>query len=56
MSIILSAWTVVVFVLFIGITIWAWSSKNKENFESAAQIPFQEDDETGKDNEEISNG
>jgi len=45
MSIILSAWTVVAFVVFIGISIWAFSSKNKDNFESAAHIPFDEDDE-----------
>ncbi|MBT7950852.1 MAG: cbb3-type cytochrome c oxidase subunit 3 [Gammaproteobacteria bacterium] len=56
MSIILSAWTVVVFVMFIGITIWAWSGKNKKNFEDAAQIPFDDDDEIAKDSEELNNG
>lgn len=56
MSIILSAWTVIVFVIFIAITIWAWSGKNKENFDAAARIPFDEDDEIGKDNEDINNG
>ena len=56
MSLILSAWTVVVFILFIGITIWAWSSKNKDNFESAAHIPFDEDNETVEQDEELKNG
>jgi cytochrome c oxidase cbb3-type subunit IV len=56
MSIILSAWTIVVFVLFIGIGLWAWSSKNKEDFEAAARIPFDEDDELIPDVEELNNG
>ncbi len=56
MSIILSAWTIIVFVLFIAIGIWAWSSKNKEKFEAAARIPFEEDDEPVPDNKELDNG
>ena len=45
MNTILSAWTVIVFVLFIGISWWAWSSRKKEDFEAAAMIPFDEEDE-----------
>jgi len=39
-----SIWTVVVLVLFVGIVIWAWSGKRKQDFEEAANIPFDEDD------------
>ena len=45
MSIILSIWTVVVFLLFLGIGIWAWSDKNKQTFDAASQIPFDDDEE-----------
>ena len=41
---ILSIWTVVVMVLFIGIVLWAWSGKRKQSFDEAANIPFDEDD------------
>ena len=37
-------WTVVVAVLFVGIVIWAWSSKRKQDFDEAANMPFDEDD------------
>ncbi len=43
-SLIQSIWTVVVLVLFVGIVIWAWSGKQKERFDEAANIPFAEDD------------
>ena len=45
MSMIFSIWTVVVFVLFLVIVVWAWSSHNQENFEQAARIPFDEDED-----------
>jgi cytochrome c oxidase cbb3-type subunit 4 len=41
---ILSVWTIVVMVLFIGIVLWAWSGKRKQNFDEAANIPFHEDE------------
>jgi len=41
---IMSVWTVVVMVLFIGIVLWAWSGKRKQRFDEAANIPFDEDD------------
>ena len=44
MSIILSIWTVIVLLLFIGIVAWAWHAGNKADFEAAAQIPFDDDD------------
>jgi len=44
MNTILSAWTVVVAVVFIGIVIWVWSGRNKAKYEEASRIPFNEDD------------
>ncbi|MCK5382733.1 MAG: cbb3-type cytochrome c oxidase subunit 3 [Gammaproteobacteria bacterium] len=53
-SLIQSVWTLVVLVLFVGIVIWAWSSKRKQEFDEAANIPFHEDDtsveKTSKEN------
>lgn len=45
MNTILSAWTVVVLLLFLGITCWAWSGRKKKDFDKAARIPFEEDDD-----------
>jgi cytochrome c oxidase cbb3-type subunit 4 len=36
--------TVVTFVVFIGIVIWAWSRRNQAAFDDAAQLPFRQDD------------
>ena len=35
-----SIWTVLMLVLFIGICLWAWSSRRKGAFDDAAQLPF----------------
>ena len=32
--------TVVAFVVFIGIVIWAWSGRNRARFDEAARLPF----------------
>lgn len=40
-------WTVIAIVAFVGIVIWAYSGKRKEDFERAARIPFEEDDRAG---------
>ena len=32
--------TVVTFVVFTGIVIWAWSRRNQAAFDEAAQLPF----------------
>ncbi|MDX1823600.1 MAG: cbb3-type cytochrome c oxidase subunit 3 [Thiohalomonadales bacterium] len=37
-----SWYTVVMFVVFIGIVLWAWSGKTKRRFNEAAQLPFNE--------------
>ncbi len=35
--------TLAAFACFIGIVIWAWSRGNKERFEEAARLPFEQD-------------
>ena len=35
--------TLISFAFFIGIWIWAYSRGNKERFEEAAQLPFEQD-------------
>jgi len=36
--------TVVTFVCFIGIVLWAWSKRNQARFDDAAQLPLRQDD------------
>jgi cytochrome c oxidase cbb3-type subunit IV len=38
-----SIWTVIAFVIFVGIVIWAWSGKRKKDFDKAARMAL--DDE-----------
>jgi cytochrome c oxidase cbb3-type subunit IV len=38
-----SVFTVIMFVLFVGIIAWAWSGARKSAFTAAAQLPFIED-------------
>ncbi|HHC73058.1 MAG TPA: cbb3-type cytochrome c oxidase subunit 3 [Thiotrichales bacterium] len=38
-------WTVAMFVLFVGIWIWAWSSRRKDDFREAANLPFADEPE-----------
>jgi cytochrome c oxidase cbb3-type subunit 4 len=35
--------TLLLMLTFIGIVIWAWSSKRKKDFEEAAQLPLDDD-------------
>jgi cytochrome c oxidase cbb3-type subunit 4 len=35
--------TVVSLLTFVGIVVWAWSKRNKANFDEAARLPFNED-------------
>jgi len=39
-----SVWTVMMFALFIGIIVWAWSAKRKKQFDEAAHLPLEDDD------------
>ena len=48
MATFLSVWTVVVFLVFIGIVVWAWSSKRQQRFDEAARLPLEDDLETSE--------
>lgn len=39
--------TVLSLISFIGIVVWAYSSRRKSQFEEAANLPFAEDDRAG---------
>jgi len=46
------AWfTVVMFVIFIGIFWWAWSGRSKQRFAEAANLPFEEPEHPRVENE-----
>ncbi len=36
-------YTVLVFITFVALIIWAWSSKRKKSFDEAANIPLNDD-------------
>ncbi len=40
--------TVLMFVVFIGICVWAYSGRRKRAFEEAANLPFADEDLHGK--------
>ncbi len=42
-------WTALLIVLFVGIVVWAWSSKRTKSFDRAARAPL--DDEPGNGGE-----
>ena len=35
--------TVVSLLTFVGIVVWAWSKRNKADFDEAARLPFKDD-------------
>lgn len=39
-----SIWTVALLILFIGIVIWAFSSRRKQRFDAAARMPLEDED------------
>jgi cytochrome c oxidase cbb3-type subunit 4 len=39
-----SIMTVVMMTVFIGIVLWAWSGKRREDFEAAARVPLDDDE------------
>ena len=43
-SLVHSIWTVMLFMLFIGIIVWAWSAKRKPRFDEAARLPLEDED------------
>ena len=46
--------TVLVFVAFVGVVLWAYSSKRKKGFDEAANLPFADEPDTNKRDEEAS--
>lgn len=49
--------TVVGFLCFVGIIIWAWSKHAKSGFDEAAQLPFTDDDmPVSRDNRQSKEG
>lgn len=46
--------TVISMLVFIGITMWAFSSKNKERFEKMARLPIDNNFEGSIDNQKQS--
>lgn len=37
-------WTLLLIIAFIGIVVWAYSSRRKSDFDEAARLPLEEDD------------
>lgn len=35
--------TALLFIVFIGIVLWAWSKGKREDFEAAARLPLEDD-------------
>ena len=48
-TLIQSIWSIVILITFLGIVVWAFSSKRKAAFDEAARLPF-EDDAPGDNN------
>ena len=44
--------TILVVVAFIGVVLWAYSSKRKQIFDEAANLPFADDETDAKKREE----
>lgn len=48
-----SIFTVIVFIAFIGVVYWAFSKRNKDRFEEAANLVFDDEEPTqNRDNQE----
>ena len=41
-------WTLLLMVTFIGIVFWAWSSRRRNDFNEAANLPLEEDSQRPK--------
>lgn len=44
-----SIWTVLVFVVFIGIVLWAYSGRRKNDFDEAARLVLDDDEPLEKE-------
>ena len=43
-------WTLTLMAIFIGIFVWAWSSKRKADFDEASRLPLDPEDYTHPNN------
>ena len=55
MSSIQSLWTLVAFIVFVGIVIWAWSSKRDHEFDEAAHLIFDENEKPDNHQSKLGN-
>jgi cytochrome c oxidase cbb3-type subunit 4 len=39
-----SVWTVLLLILFVGIVLWAYSSRRQQRFDAAARLPLEDED------------
>jgi cytochrome c oxidase cbb3-type subunit 4 len=39
-----SVMTLISFLVFVGIVVWAWKARRRDAFDAAAQLPFADDD------------
>ncbi len=44
--------TLLSFVCFLAICLWAWSKRSRSEFDEAAMIPFRENDQPEADNKQ----
>ncbi|MEQ8235119.1 MAG: CcoQ/FixQ family Cbb3-type cytochrome c oxidase assembly chaperone [Gammaproteobacteria bacterium] len=51
-----STWTVLVGVVFLGVVVWALSRKRTAEFDEAARIPLEDDDDVKDVNGDNRNG
>lgn len=42
-TLIQTVWTVIAFVFFVGIVVWAWRGDRKEDFDKAARMALDDD-------------
>ena len=52
-NIIRGIWTLLLIILFIGVCIWAYSAKRKNDYDEAAQLPLMDDDGNSTKGESI---
>ena len=45
--------TAVIFFAFVGICVWAWSSRRKSDFDASAALPLEEDTYINNERENI---
>jgi len=43
--------TIILMIAFLGLVVWAWSSKRKETFDKLSQMPLEEDDGQAPEND-----